>query len=268
MLARRDWEMGRRQNGDMKGVILAAGKGKRLEPLTYSVPKEMVHVCGKPLLQHAIDMFRVGGIENIIVIVGNNKGAVLDYLKDGKWTGVDVSYRFQTELEGVAKAIHKAKPLIGEGEVFMATFGDEIIEPKDRIVKEMLAMREKTGAKCVIGLSPVDDPERYGIARLDGSGRVLEIFEKPGRPEDLKRLRTDGRHLGANGVYVFDSDIFRYIEKTPKGAGGEYQISDSIKLMIKEGLPCYAHVHKGIYRDVGTHEALLRTEKELLEKMF
>jgi len=166
----------------MKGVILAAGKGSRLEPLTYSIPKEMVHVCGRPLLQHAIDMFKAGGVENIIVIVGNNKAAVFDYLKDGKWTGVDVSYRFQTELEGVASAIHKAKPLIDENEVFAVTFGDEIIEPKDKILNEMKIMHGKTGAKCVIGLSPVTDPQRYGIAKIDESGRVLEIFEKPSKP--------------------------------------------------------------------------------------
>lgn len=252
----------------MKGVILAAGKGTRLEPLTYSIPKEMIHVCGRPLLQHAIDMFKSGGVENVIVIVGNNKGAVFDYLKDGKWTGIDVSYRFQTDLNGVAQAIHAAKPLIDENEVFLVTFGDEIIEPKDKIVKEMLAIRERTGAKCVIGLSPVIDPERYGIAKIDGNGRVLEIFEKPSGKEDLERLKSDGRHLGANGVFVFDSDIFKFIEKTPKGAKDEYQITDSIKLMLKEGLPCYAYVHDGIYRDVGTHEALLATERELLNQML
>lgn len=252
----------------MKGVILAAGKGSRLEPLTYSIPKEMVHVCGRPLLQHAIDMFKAGGVENIIVIVGNNKAAVFDYLKDGKWTGVDVSYRFQTELEGVAKAIHKAKPLIDEKEVFAVTFGDEIIEPKDKILNEMKAIREKTGAKCVVGLSPVADPQRYGIAKIDKSGRVLEMFEKPRKPEDLERLKSNGQHLGANGVFIFDSDVFSYIEKTPKGAKNEYQISDSIRLMLNDGLPCFAYVHDGIYRDVGTHEALLETERELLNNLL
>ncbi|RLI98460.1 MAG: hypothetical protein DRO99_00655 [Candidatus Aenigmatarchaeota archaeon] len=248
----------------MKGVILAAGKGTRLQPLTYSIPKEMIHVCGKPLLQHAIDMFKAGNVNNIIVIVGNNKGAVLDYLKDGKWTGVDVSYRFQTELSGVARAIYTAKPLIDEDEDFFVTFGDEIIEPKDSIVKEMLAIKKRTGAKCVLGLSPVDEPERYGIAKIDGEGRVTEIFEKPTDKEDLERLKTDGRHLGANGVFVFDHDIFKLIEDTPRGAKNEYQIADSIRLMIEKGLPCFAYVHEGIYRDVGTHKALLETEKELM----
>jgi len=252
----------------MKGVILAAGKGTRLQPLTYSIPKEMVHVCGKPLLQHAIDMFKAGGVENIIVIVGNNKGTVLDYLRDGKWTGVDVSYRFQTELNGVAKAIYIAKPLINEGEVFVVTFGDEIIEPKDRIIRDMLSIRERTGARCVIGLSPVADPQRYGIAKVGQDGRVLEIFEKPTKGEDLERLMTGKEYLGANGVFIFDSDIFKYIDKTPRGARNEYQIADSIRLMLKDGLPCFAYVHRGIYRDVGTHEALLETERELLNSML
>jgi len=252
----------------MKGVILAAGKGSRLQPLTYSIPKEMVHVCGKPLIQHAIDMFKAGGVENIIVIVGNNKGAVLDYLKDGEWTGVDVSYRFQTKLNGIAKAIHKAKPFVDDGEAFFVTYGDEIIEPKDKIVSEMIAIHKKTGAKCVIGLSPVADPQRYGIAKINEKGKVLEMVEKPTTKDDLERLKTNGQHLGANGVFVFDSDVFKYIEKTPVGVRNEYQITDSIKLMISEGVPCYAFVHEGIYRDVGTHEALLATERELLNNML
>jgi bifunctional UDP-N-acetylglucosamine pyrophosphorylase/glucosamine-1-phosphate N-acetyltransferase len=252
----------------MKGVILAAGKGTRLEPLTYSIPKEMIHVCGRPLLQHAIDMFKAGGVENIIVIVGNNKAAVFDYLKDGKWTGVDVSYRFQTELDGVAKAIHAAKPLIDDGEVFAVTFGDEIIEPKDKIINEMRSVIKKTGAKCVIGLSPVSDPERYGIGKINEDGKVLEIFEKPSTKEDLERLKSNGKYLGANGVYLFHPDVFKYIEKTPRGAKNEFQISDTIKLMLKDGLLCYAYVHDGIYRDVGTHEALLATEKELLNNVI
>lgn len=249
----------------MKGVILAAGKGERLEPLTYSIPKEMVHVCGKPLLQHAVDLFKAGGVKNIIVIVGNNKGAVLDYLRDGKWTGVDVSYRFQTELLGIAKAIYIAKPLVNN-ETFVATLGDEIIEPKDKLVKDLIELHKRTGSKCTLGLSAVTDPKRYGIVKIDNDGKILDMMEKPQTDEDLERLKTNGEWLGINGVYVFEPNIFEFIEKTPKGAKGEYQITDSIILMLKRGLPCYAVVHRGIYRDVGTHEALLATEKELLNR--
>jgi len=250
----------------MKGVILAAGRGERLQPLTYSVPKEMVQVCGKPLLQHAVDLLKAGGVKNIVVVVGKNKGSVLDYLKDGKWTGVDVSYRFQTELLGIAKAIHIAKPLV-DNEAFVVTFGDEIIEPKDMLVKDLLEKHKSSGSRCTIGLSPVKDPGRYGIYRIDVDGKVLDVMEKPGKG-DLEGLKSNGEFLGANGVYVFEPDIFGFIEKTPVGARGEYQITDSIKLMLKAGLPCFAIVHRGMYRDVGTHEALLDTERELLNNML
>lgn len=249
----------------MKGVILAAGKGTRLEPLTYSIPKEMVHVCGKPLIQHAVDLLKCGGVNNIIVIVGNNKGAILDYLRDGKWTGVDVSYRFQTELNGVAKAIYIAKPLVN-GESFVVLLGDEIIEPKDRLVKEMLEMHRKNKASCTLGLSPVIDPKRYGVVKVDKNGRILDVMEKPQTEEELKLLKTGDEYLGINGVYVFEPEIFGFIEQTKAGAKGEYQITDSIKLMLAAGRPCYAVVHRGIYRDVGTHEALIQTEKLLLNQ--
>jgi bifunctional UDP-N-acetylglucosamine pyrophosphorylase/glucosamine-1-phosphate N-acetyltransferase len=249
----------------MKGVILAAGKGTRLGSLTYSIPKEMVHVCGKPLLQHAVDLLKAGGIKNMIIIVGNNKGTILDYLKDGSWTGVDASYRFQTELLGIAKAIYIAKPLVND-ETFVVTLGDEIIEPKDRVVKDLVDLHKKMGSKCTLGLSPVADPTRYGIVKIDKNGKITEMVEKPQTKEELERLKTGGEWLGINGVYVFEPDIFRFIEKTPVGAKGEYQITDSIILMLRLGLPCYAVVHRGLYRDVGTPEALLETEREMLSR--
>jgi dTDP-glucose pyrophosphorylase len=248
----------------MKGVILAAGKGTRLQPLTYSIPKEMVHVCGKPLIQHAVDLLKAGGVDNFIVIVGENKSAILDYLKDGKWNGIDVSYRFQTELNGNARAVYVAKPLINRDETFVATFGDEIIEPKAGVVSELLKIHKAKKASCTIGLSPVTDPQRYGIVKIDGSGRILDVMEKPTKDDDLKRLKSGSEYLGVNGVFVFQPEIFEYTEKIKPGVKGEYYLVDAIKLMVKESRPCYAAVHRGIYRDVGTHEALLATEKLLL----
>jgi dTDP-glucose pyrophosphorylase len=250
----------------MKGVILAAGKGTRLQPLTYSIPKEMVHVCGRPLIQHAIDMFKLGGVDNIIVVVGENKSAILDYLKDGKWNGIDVSYRFQTELNGNAKALYIAKPLINPGETFAATFGDEIIEPKDRVVSDLLHLHKKHGASCTIGLSPVSDPQRYGIVKIDATGRILDVMEKPSTDADLKRLKSGDEYLGVNGVFVFQPEIFGFIDRVKPGIKGEYYLVDAVKLMVQSGRPCYAAVHRGIYRDVGTHEALLATEKLLLNQ--
>ncbi|MBM3304202.1 MAG: nucleotidyl transferase [Candidatus Aenigmarchaeota archaeon] len=250
----------------MKGVILAAGKGTRLQPLTYAIPKEMVHVCGRPLIQHAVDLFKHGGVSNMLVVVGENKSAVMDYLKDGAWNGIDVSYRFQTELNGIAKAVYIAKPFV-DGETFAVTFGDEIIEPKDALVRNMLELHRSKGSFCTLGLSPVTDPQRYGIVKIDNDGRILDMMEKPQTDADKERLKTGNEYLGINGVFVFEPEIFRFIEQTKPGARGEYQITDSIRLMFESGKPCYAVVHRGIYRDVGTHEALLATEKLLLNQL-
>jgi len=249
----------------MKGVILAAGKGTRLQPLTYAIPKEMVHVCGRPLIQHAVDLFKHGGVTNIVVVVGENKSAVMDYLKDGAWNGIDVSYRFQTELSGIAKAIYIAKPFVDD-DAFVATFGDEIIEPKDRLVKDMLELHREKGSFCTVGLSPVVDPQRYGIVRIGSDGRILDMMEKPQTSEEKGRLKTGDEYLGINGVFVFEPGIFKFIEQLKPGARGEYQITDAIKLALDAGKPCFAVVHRGIYRDVGTHEALLATEKLLLNQ--
>ncbi len=248
----------------MRGVILAAGKGTRLEPLTFSIPKEMIQIGGKPLIYHSVELFRKGGVDNIVVIVGNKKGAIIDYLRDGKWMGVDISYRFQQELNGVAKGVYVSRPLIDS--TFAVTFGDEIIEPKENLIKEMVKLHKERGSRCTIGLASVKDPERYGIVKIDRDGRVLDLMEKPQKREDQERLRTGNSYLGIIGVYIFEPEIFKFIEKTKPGAKGEYQITDSIRLMLKSGLPCFAVVHRGLYRDVGTLEALVETEREILNR--
>lgn len=248
--------------GKIKGVILAAGQGTRLRPLTHSIPKEMVPVCGKTLIQHAVETLKAGGLENIIVVVGNNKGTVIDHLKDGKWLGIDVSYRYQQELTGIASAIYESKPLIDC--TFAVMFGDEIIEPKDHLVKNLIEKHRSKNSFCTVGLSAVEDPKRYGVVKIDDNGKIISMIEKPETEEELKTVETNGRYLGINGVFVFEPKIFDFIEKTSKGRNNEFQITDSIKLMLEAGLPCYAVVHEGIYRDVGTFDALLKTEKELL----
>jgi bifunctional UDP-N-acetylglucosamine pyrophosphorylase/glucosamine-1-phosphate N-acetyltransferase len=244
------------------GVILAAGKGTRLQPLTFAIPKEMVHVNGKALVQHAVELLKAGGITNVIVIVGSKKGALMDFLKDGKWLGVDVAYRFQEELSGVATAVHMAKPLIGG--TFAVTFGDEIIEPKDRLVKELIDLHKRTGATCTLGVSEVTDPERYGVAKLDGKGKVIDLIEKPQTAEELDYLRSDGKFYGLNGVFILEPEIFQFIEKIKPGAKNEYQLTDAIRLALKSGKTVSAVAHRGLYRDVGTFDALIETEKEML----
>lgn len=251
---------------DIKGVILAAGKGTRLQPLTFAIPKEMVHVNGKALVEHAVELLKAGGVENFVVIVGDKKGALMDFLKDGKWLGVDVSYRFQEEQTGNATALYAARPLIGG--TFVAMFGDEIIEPKHELVKRLLERHKREGAACTMGLSPVEDPQRYGIAKIDGNGRITELIEKPQTGEELRAVETDGRFLGSNGVFVFEPAVFDYIEKLKPGTKGEFWIADAIRGMVKAGEKCFAVVHDGIYRDVGTFEALLAVEKELLNNKF
>ena len=250
---------------DTKAVILAAGLGTRLQPLTYAIPKEMVPVCGKPLVQHAVELIRSSGIRNIVVIVGGKKGALMDFLKDGRWLDVDISYRFQEERTGNATALHTAKPLIDK--TFVAMFGDEIIEPKESVIKDMLEKHRARSALCTIGISAVNEPKRYGIVKFSEDGTVLDIVEKPQDAGQLDRLAVGGVHYASNGLFVFEPEIFDYIKKLQPGRGGEHWLADAIRDIVSSGEKCVAHVHKGIYRDVGTFEALLAVERELLNSM-
>ncbi|MBI2583442.1 MAG: NTP transferase domain-containing protein [Candidatus Aenigmarchaeota archaeon] len=249
---------------NIKAVVLAAGIGTRLQPLTYAIPKEMIHVCGKPLVQHAIELLR-HATKNIIVIVGEKKGALMDFLKDGRWLDVDISYRFQEERTGNAAALYTAKPLI-DG-TFFAMYGDEIIEPKDSVAREMISLHRTSKAACTVGVSTVDDPKRYGVVKFSDD-RINEMMEKPQTPQDLERLEVNGKHYGSNGLFVFEPVVFEYIEKLRPGRNEELWIADAVRNMILDGKKCVAHVHEGIYRDVGTFEALLEVERELLNRMI
>jgi len=250
---------------NIKAVILAAGLGTRLQPLTFAIPKEMIHICGKPLIQHAVELLHASDIKNIIVIVGDKKGALMDFLKDGKWLDVDVSYRFQEERMGNANALLKSKPLITS--TFVAAFGDEIIEPKKSVVRNMIELHRKNKALCTVGVSIVDDPKRYGILKFSDDGKILKIVEKPHTEEEMKDLKINGDYYGSNGLFIFEPEVFDYIEKLTPGRSGEFWIADAIKNMAAAGERCIVHVHDGLYRDVGTFESLLNTERELLNRM-
>lgn len=250
---------------NIRAVVLAAGLGTRLQPLTFAIPKEMVHVCGKPLIQHAIELLHASDIKNVIIIVGDKKGALMDFIKDGKWLGVDVSYRFQEERTGNANALLKAKPLIND--TFVAVFGDEIIEPKKSVIKNMLDIHRKNNAICTVGVSVVDDPKRYGIVKYSEEGRILKIVEKPQSETELQDLKIKGHCYGSNGLFIFEPEIFDYIQNLKPGRSGEFWIADAIKNIVADKKKCFVHVHDGIYRDVGTFEALLDTERELLNNM-
>ncbi|MEM2321404.1 MAG: sugar phosphate nucleotidyltransferase [Candidatus Bathyarchaeia archaeon] len=205
----------------MKAVILAAGEGQRLRPLTHTRPKHMIPVGGRPILEHLIDALRVSGIEEIIFVVNYREDIIRGYFGDGSKHGVKLRYVRQREVSGTATAILSVKDYVSEP--FLAINGDILVSSDAiRLVINRADLKE---SEAVLAAVRVSRPEQFGVLKVKGE-ELTDIIEKPAlnMPSDLVNA----------GIYVFSPGIFDYIERTEPAERGEVEITDSIRLLIKE----------------------------------
>jgi len=241
-----------------KAIVLAAGKGTRLMPLTLAMPKEMIRVGIKPLIEHVIEVLKAGSIEDILIIVGRKKEAIMDYLGSGDRLGVNIYYRVQDEPKGTAHAVHYGRDFVGS-EDFAVMYGDNYLEPYDAI-KDVIKFHEDEQADATLLLHPVKDPRRFGIVKIDEKGEVLGMIEKP-TLEEAKSYRTNNAYLNIAGLLILKSKIFDYIEKTKLGRGGEIWLTDSVDLMRRDGHKIFGFVFRGTRYDIGTFESLREADR-------
>lgn len=201
----------------MQAVILAAGQGKRMGPLTQNRPKVMLPVANKPLLSHVLLSVRDAGIKEFVLVVGYNAGAVKDYFGDGSWMNVSIEYARQKNQLGTADAAASAKELVEDR--FLLLNGDVIVSPQH--IKNLI--RQKYDV--VLTAREVGNPSEFGVLEVKGS-RVLRIIEKPKKPKT---------NLANAGVYVFPESIFDAIKNTKLSVRKEYEITDSLQLLIDDG---------------------------------
>jgi glucose-1-phosphate thymidylyltransferase len=207
----------------MKAVILAAGEGKRCRPLTLTRSKVMLPVANKPILEHIINALVRNNIKEIILVVGYKKERIMDYFEDGINFGVKIEYVEQKAQIGTAHAILQARDLIGkEEEKFVVVNGDNIIGPE--AIADLISGEEGDATLLTCKKGNVSG---YGVIVAKGK-KVVEIIEKP---------KTLVSHLINTGIYLFKSDIFGMIERTAISTTGEYAITDTLQMMIDEGLP-------------------------------
>lgn len=241
--------------GITKAVIPAAGKGTRLLPLTRAVPKELMPLGRKPVLEHIVEEAASCGIDDILFVISRDKTAIQTHFGDG-CDGVRFSYTFQEEQKGLADAIYCAKDYVGQ-DPFAVILGDSIISTDQPILpfRRVLDTYRDTDAAAaiIVQKTPRAEVSRYGIVKpihgIAPSFQIDALVEKP-RPEDAPS------EYAIAGRYAFDAAIFGYIERTRRGAGGEYQITDSVDLMLQDGLPvwCVALGENEIRRDIGTFD--------------
>jgi len=249
------------------GLVPAAGEGTRMYPFSRAVPKEMYPILGKPVIEHCIDNLREGGINRIFMIVGHQKGALMDYVGDGSFYGVKVAYIYQLKRGGLGHAILQAEKWISEP--FVTLLGDSFIEPKKEIQTMMKLHMEKKPIATIL-LFKVDTPTGYGIAKLksleNDSGPIEKLIEKPSL-EEAEEYKMNHEYYALCGAYVFEPRIFDFIKRTKPGKKNEVQITDSIQSALKEGEKVYGVILNGKYLDIGKWNTIFKTEKHMLDKL-
>ena len=204
-----------------KAVILVGGKGTRLRPLTYKIPKCMLEVQGKTVTEHLFDLFKKYGIRDIILSVGYLKEKVMDFYGDGSKFGVNISYIEEDEPLGTAGPLKLAKNLLNDS--FIVTNGDEL---KSINIPRMFRLHKRKNALVTIALTTVDDPSHYGVARLEGS-RIIEFVEKPKKEEAPSNLINAGFYIIEpeviymipNGFAMLEKDVFPKLAKQGRVRG-------------------------------------------------
>lgn len=242
----------------MKGLIPAAGMGNRLKPLTLAIPKELMMVGDKAVIEHVIEAMKMVGISEITIVVGWRKHAILDYLGSGERLGVNLTYVVQDNRNGLAKAVATGKH-VNLNESFLVVLGDNFFYPKT-FLKEILTFHKEQKANATIGVSEISDPTRHGIIKPGEKNTILDFIEKPTTNKAPSKL-------GAIGIYIFSSDIFNAIDRTEPGIKDEYQLTDSIKIMIEDGKKILYKEIEGKHIDIGTLEDLRKANDYFFNKM-
>ena len=237
----------------LKGLLLAGGKGTRLRPFTYTGAKQLVALANRPILFHAIDQLTTCGITDLGIVVGETKDEVMAAVGDGSQFGAKITFIEQSAPLGIAHAVKIAEDFIGT-DPFVLFLGDNILkEGIGRYVEQF-----QTGChNGLVLLYPVDEPQNFGVAELDGD-KLIRVVEKPQDPPS---------NMAVIGIYFFDSSVFDAIRNVKPSARGELEITDTIQRLIDDGLDVRAEVISGRWIDTGKHDDLLEANHLLLEDL-
>jgi len=237
----------------LKGLLLVGGKGTRLRPFTYTGAKQLVPLANRPVLFHAIDQLIACDITDLGIVVGETKDEVMAAVGDGSQFGATVTYIEQPLPLGIAHGVKIAEEFIGT-DPFVLFLGDNILkEGIGRYVEQF-----RTGChNSLVLLCPVENPESFGVAELDGD-RLVRVIEKPKDPPS---------NMAVIGIYFFDSNVFDAIRNIEPSARGELEITDTIQALVEAGLDVRAEVISGRWIDTGKHDDLLEANHLILEDL-
>lgn len=239
----------------LKGLILSGGAGTRLRPITHTSAKQLVPVANKPVLFYGIEALVDAGIKEIGIIIAPETGdEIREAAGDGSQFGAEITYIVQDKPAGLAHAVLTAEEFIGTSP-FVMYLGDNLLRDGLRGLVSTFTEEEPD---TLILLTPVDDPQSYGVAELDDEGHIVRLIEKPKDPPS---------NLALVGVYLFSNLIFDAARSLEPSWRGELEITEAIDKLIDEGRTVRSEVVRGWWKDTGQLADMLEANRLVLEEL-
>jgi glucose-1-phosphate thymidylyltransferase len=244
----------------LKGLILSGGKGTRLRPITHTSAKQLVPVANKPVLFYGIEAMAQAGIEDVGIIIAPDTGPEIEAAAGtGERFGLRISYIVQDEPLGLAHAVLTAESFLGDSP-FVMYLGDNLLQGG---ITDLVAAFREHEPDALILLTPVPDPENYGVAELEQSssgevGRVMRLVEKPQEP---------ATNLALVGVYMFTAAVHEAARAIEPSARGELEITDAIQRLVDSGLRVEPHIVRGWWKDTGRLQDMLEANRLILDNL-
>jgi dTDP-glucose pyrophosphorylase len=230
-------------------VILAAGRGTRMRELTAELPKPMINVRGKPVLQHIVEGLRNAGIRDCLIVVGYRADAVRDFFGDGSRYKIAIQYKTQTVQDGTGRVVELAQDFIGN-RPFILAYGDILVDPAN--YKRVIDLHEDV--EGLLTVTRGEDVSKGGAVFLDDEMRLIDLREKPKPGEPTSPWYNAG-------LYAFRASIFDFTAKLKPSPRGEYELTDAIRELAQSGRTVKAIELTGEWADVRDPETLTRLNR-------